>query len=66
MAAGENIVEHGTDTADAKAKDQAFNVEAGALGKIKQARGIPILRHEDWFGETEGRRKHAGPQHFLR
>ena len=43
--------------AKGKSEEQAFNVEPGALGQVKQWGRVPVARHEQRFGESEGRRK---------
>lgn len=49
----ENGIEHGTDAANAETENQAFQIEAGAVRQIKKSWWIPVLGHEQRFGEAE-------------
>ncbi|OGV78197.1 MAG: hypothetical protein A3I83_01615 [Methylotenera sp. RIFCSPLOWO2_02_FULL_45_14] len=49
----ENGIEHGSDAADAETENQAFQIEAGALRQIKKGWWVPVLGHEQRFGEAE-------------
>ncbi len=49
----ENGIKHGTDAADAETKDQAFQIEAGALGQVEERWRIPVLGYKQRFGEAE-------------
>lgn len=49
----EHGIEHGADTADAEAKNQAFQIEAGTLSQVKKRWWIPVLGHEQRLAEAE-------------
>ena len=56
------VVENGTDAADRKAEDEAFNIETGSLCQFEQAGWVPVLRHEKRLGEPEETHEDAPQQ----
>lgn len=59
----EGVIKHGGNAADGEAENQALDVKTRPLREVKQARRIPILRHEERLGETERHRKNTDAPH---
>ena len=63
LLSGQNIIEHYGNAPDPEAEDQAFQVEARLLRKIKETRRIPIPRNENRFGQAKRNCQGACPKH---
>ena len=53
----DRVIEHRADAANREAEDQAFDVEAGVLRQIDQARRVPVFRNVVGLGQAEQRRE---------